>query len=743
MNKKRIVILFIIGIAIAACVIMGISYAFFTGGVNTTNGNISYNTTFNSGNYNFTAAINSASVNGVTLNITAANMVQGSNDSVADSYDVMFDISFQNTSGTDAYCTYDYVWVWDTTSPNQYVISTDASKELTVSGAISEMQVPNYVDGKRVLGKASIQASANSTETRQDTLTTKFYNLTDVSQTSHSDKNYRGFIMVANAHCSSSSSVKSIADYLAYDAPRAGYDAVSGSQWFLTEDHEGELRYAGKNPNNYISFNGELWRIIGVMPDMEYCTGTYGSEDECATTSKGSLVKIVRNDSLGSFIYDKKSSTVGTSLSSSGSGDWSDSQLMLMLNGSNYLKTSYDKYGTQLHTNYTVTNNVVADGNGHNFYNDTYSYLDGNGTTVYKPSTATTSSYTATAGTVPKKISLSALSKIVTAKWDLYGVNSWSTDAEGNPQAFYNKERNIGGTGFLYTASNMLENRAAYWYGKVGLIYPSDYGYATSGGSTYSRTTCLGTAMTSSGWGSGAYKSDCVGNDYLWYTGITSNPPGSSGGGYRTLTSSSINNVVLAVDSSGGLSNLTVSSSDSIRPVVYLKADTLISGNHAGSWNDPYTIKTPDFYWADFFSDEIYEYPSHANTTYSSMSTTSCIGQNDSEYFACMKDEDSGNELCLSQPYTQYGLTGHTLNSNFTSAQQTSAKQALYQTLINAGFNISLSDCTTSSGTIKCNINNYSWYGIYNTGIVFTNRSGSYATVNYNGTAYCINDFEI
>ena len=58
-------------------------------------------------------------------------------------------------------------------------------------------------------------------------------------------------------------------------------------------------RYQGKNPNNYIWFNDELWRIIGNIP---VCL-TSG----CATTEN--RVKIIRNDSIGAIKYDESSST--------------------------------------------------------------------------------------------------------------------------------------------------------------------------------------------------------------------------------------------------------------------------------------------------------------------------------------------------------------------------------------------------------------------------------------------------
>lgn len=32
---------------------------------------------------------------------------------------------------------------------------------------------------------------------------------------------------------------------------------------------DNNLRYIGADPNNYVSFNGELWRIIGVMNNID------------------------------------------------------------------------------------------------------------------------------------------------------------------------------------------------------------------------------------------------------------------------------------------------------------------------------------------------------------------------------------------------------------------------------------------------------------------------------------------
>ena len=71
------------------------------------------------------------------------------------------------------------------------------------------------------------------------------------------------------------------------------------------------IRYYGSNPNNYVSFNNELWRIIGVF---------------------GNNVKLVRSESLGSLSWDSSESSVNYGY---GVNEWSQSDLK------NYLNTMY------------------------------------------------------------------------------------------------------------------------------------------------------------------------------------------------------------------------------------------------------------------------------------------------------------------------------------------------------------------------------------------------------------------
>ncbi|MDD4795766.1 MAG: DUF6273 domain-containing protein, partial [Bacilli bacterium] len=77
--------------------------------------------------------------------------------------------------------------------------------------------------------------------------------------------------------------------------------------------NENGYRYQGLNPDNYVSFNGESWRIIGVFDDS-----THGIAGE-------NLVKIIRADSIGDYAWD-----------SNYTNDWNNSSLKAYLNGDYY-----------------------------------------------------------------------------------------------------------------------------------------------------------------------------------------------------------------------------------------------------------------------------------------------------------------------------------------------------------------------------------------------------------------------
>ena len=266
---------------------------------------------------------------------------------------------------------------------------------------------------------------------------------------------------------------------------------------------DNNLRYVGANPNNYVTFNNELWRIIGVFNNIDDGSGT-----------KETRIKLIRDESIGKYSWDNTSSL--------GSNDWTDSTLKEVLNNGPYWNRT--------------SGNCPSGQNG-----------------------ATTACDFSTNGLTEE-----AKSMISDAVWNLGGASSSSNTAS----AFYTYERGI----------EVYNDRPTKWTGKIGLMYPSDYGYATRGGSTTNRETCLNTAL--SDWNSSSV-SDCKNNDWLYKSGT-----------YQwTLTSISSNSsFVFHVDSSGSVGlNLATSTYGAASPALYLTSNVKISGGE-GTESSPYQL---------------------------------------------------------------------------------------------------------------------------------------------------------
>ena len=97
-----------------------------------------------------------------------------------------------------------------------------------------------------------------------------------------------------------------------------------------------DYRYIGEEPNNYIEFNDELWRIIGV-----FTTHTIDG-------TKEQLVKIIKVDeSLGTLSWDSTSTGSFQTL-------WGLSQIKTLLNGA-YLNSTTTTYYNSNYPSSTVT----------------------------------------------------------------------------------------------------------------------------------------------------------------------------------------------------------------------------------------------------------------------------------------------------------------------------------------------------------------------------------------------------
>ncbi len=271
---------------------------------------------------------------------------------------------------------------------------------------------------------------------------------------------------------------------------------ITDTTQIVTDDPDNNIRYIGANPNNYVYFNCsdysnqsdstcEKWRIIGVFKNVTKSDG-----------SKADLVKIIRDDSLGSIAWD-----------SNDVNDWSTASLQTTLNGT--------------------------------YYNGTYA-----------------------TGALKNDSTRNAIESVV---WNLGGLSS----SINTTSTFYSSER----------GTTVYRGRPTTWTGKIGLMYPSDYGYATSGGSTTDRATCL--AKNLYNWdGSGV--SDCRNNDYLLKSYMQWTLAPTSPYSYRAFYVEAM-----------GFVNCTYFVYDTlaVRPAAYLKSDILLSGVGDGSSTSPYQLK--------------------------------------------------------------------------------------------------------------------------------------------------------
>ena len=273
-----------------------------------------------------------------------------------------------------------------------------------------------------------------------------------------------------------------------------------------TDDHN--LRYVGATPKNYILFNNEMWRIIGVFNDIV-------TIDEKGIAKTENLIKIIRNDSLGEYSWDTSDSSINYGY---GINEWSQAKLMYELN-TDYLDTS-------------KTNGTTLWYNGlNNSKNGIYDYS--------------------------KNIKNEYIDKIETVRWNLGG----SSSANAHVKTHYNQER---GTTHISNPSDRV-TRTNTWDGKIALMYPSDYGYASTDASC--RNSINNNYCKNNNW--------LYNNTYQW----TLSP-------YSSNVSHTLN--IYPGGLVGDCGNFGILRN--VRPSIFLKKNILVIGG-TGTEIDPYIIK--------------------------------------------------------------------------------------------------------------------------------------------------------
>ena len=172
---------------------------------------------------------------------------------------------------------------------------------------------------------------------------------------------------------------------------------------------------------------------------------------------------------------------------------------------------------------------------------------------------------------------------------DTPSANIW--DGRITASYLYNMERS-NYSGKQCTQNNAYcsdtVDRTTTWTGKVGLLYPSDYAYATGGGSTYNRTQCLsytvGYVSDSSipNW-QNTY-TDCKTNDWILNTSMWT-------WSLSPRADSSNSSHVFDVYTTGYVTHSNARYAGSVRPVVFLKSSVQFTETGNGTQSNPFILK--------------------------------------------------------------------------------------------------------------------------------------------------------
>ena len=193
-----------------------------------------------------------------------------------------------------------------------------------------------------------------------------------------------------------------------------------------------EYRYRGANPKNFVTFNGETWRIIGVFPTDD---GTGKIENR---------VKIIKDQSIGEYKWDDGTTAY----------NYTKNDNLMLLQDKNKLKVKY-----------------LEKKNKNNFID----------LAIAEPAKSALNNWArpASLNTYLNKTYLNALS---TTSQNMIGDTKYYLGGGGNNSNFnssvdfYSYERKIKNTKsneFYY------DKNPNSWTGKLGLMYVSDYGYAS------------------------------------------------------------------------------------------------------------------------------------------------------------------------------------------------------------------------------------------------------------------------
>ncbi len=250
---------------------------------------------------------------------SATLIANSSKGSASRTYQIYFNVTANN-----------FIYTVDENTPELILTVTDPNgNEVTIIDGLSYKTVTDASTGETITGfdittfeglikikeDEAISTNSSTTGTTENwTIKVTFVNLATDQVLNEGKKLDSNFILQEEK-------IKSAGDTI-IDL-HGGVDGTND----LYYTNNAEYRYSGVNPNNYVWFNEELWRIIGVFDE-----NSHGVTDT-------NLVKIIKEEPIGKYMFDNKVDNSGY-----GYNSWSDdsggAELKQLLNGYYYNSSS-------------------------------------------------------------------------------------------------------------------------------------------------------------------------------------------------------------------------------------------------------------------------------------------------------------------------------------------------------------------------------------------------------------------
>ena len=337
--------------------------------------------------------------------------------------------------------------IGDNTIANNDTINGNSSKDYYVVVYIKNLDVPQY-------DKGEFNGTITFTSTDGDQVKGRFFKLVNLVE--HITSLYNDAEKtVVTAPSDASDSTKTL-DYNYATSVNLMNDRLGGT----TESLDGgNIRYYGATPKNYIDIGDRttdnqviLWRIIGVFDGK---------------------IRVIRDESIGYYSWDTSASNVNDG---SGINEWSQADIMKLLNPG----YENESVGGSLYWNSQSGSCYTSSNNKSHNCNFTNSGLS-EGAKRYA---------------IDQTLYLGGFNTI-----KVFVNDEYQEEREDN---VWNSSK-INKCGQPKYCNDEVD-RALSWTGKVGLIYPSDYGYATDLSDVNCQSTldslssCTATWMNGSLW---------------------------------------------------------------------------------------------------------------------------------------------------------------------------------------------------------------------------------------------------